>query len=109
MLKALKLHYKKKLLRRLIIEDDRGQSVVDFLKSVNMKTVTHLIAESWEEIKPDTFRKSWKKIIPIFFLDNFFLGTSKPFPSLLCPETSHEMLPPPVRKEENTLLNSRGT
>ena len=62
MLKALKLIYRKKLLSRLLIEDDRGESLVDFLKSINMKKV---ITESWKEIKPETIRKSWQKIIPI--------------------------------------------
>ena len=64
-LKALKLIYRKKLLSRLLIEDDRGESLVDFLKSINMKKVTKLITESWKEIKPETIRKSWQKIIPI--------------------------------------------
>ena len=64
-LKALKLRYKRKLLRRLLIEDDRGGSIVAFLKSVTMKTVITLIAEAWDEMKPDTFRKSWRKILPM--------------------------------------------
>ena len=34
---ALKCHYKKKLLRRLLIEDENGVSLIDFLKSLNMK------------------------------------------------------------------------
>lgn len=38
-LKALKWNYKKKLIRRLVIEDDRGESVLAFLKSINMKSV----------------------------------------------------------------------
>ena len=62
---ALKRRYKKKLLRRLLIEDENGVSLIDFLKSVNMKIVTELIAESWGEIKESTLRKSWRKIMPI--------------------------------------------
>ena len=38
-LQTLKKRYKKKLLRRLIIEDDMVRSVVDFLKGINMKVV----------------------------------------------------------------------
>ena len=64
-LKCLKLLYRKKLLSRLLIEDDRGQSLVDFLKSINMKKVTELITEAWKEVKAETIRKSWQKIIPI--------------------------------------------
>ena len=55
----------RKLLRRLIIEDDMGRSVVDFLKGVNMKVVAEMAAEAWSEIKQDTLRKSWQKIIPV--------------------------------------------
>ena len=62
---ALKCHYKMKLLRRLLIEDENGVSLIDFLKSLNMKIVTELIAESWGEIKESTLRKSWRKIMPI--------------------------------------------
>lgn len=64
-LQALKRRYKKKLLRRLIIEDDRGVSVIDFLKTINMKTVADFIAEAWDEIQPSTLRKSWQKILPL--------------------------------------------
>ena len=64
-LKSLKLRYKKKLLRRLLIEDDMGGSIVDFLKGVNMNTVANLVAEAWDEIKPSTLRKSWRKILPL--------------------------------------------
>lgn len=38
--------------------------VHQFLKSVNMKDVVELIAESWNEIEASTLRKSWQKIIP---------------------------------------------
>ena len=62
---ALKRRYKKKLLRRLLIEDENGASLINFLKSVNIKIVTELIAESWGEIKESTLRKSWRKIMPI--------------------------------------------
>jgi hypothetical protein len=64
-LQALKMKYtKRKLLRRLIIEDNVGGSIIDLLKSINMKIVVELIAESWDEIQSATIRKSWQKIIP---------------------------------------------
>ena len=62
---SLKIRYKKKLLRRLIIEDDGGKSMVEFLKGVNMRVVVELVHESWNEITGETLRKSWRKIIPI--------------------------------------------
>ena len=48
---ALKRHYKRKLLRRLVIEDDNGASIPQFLKSIDMKVVVELLSESWNLIK----------------------------------------------------------
>ena len=62
-LEALKRQYKKKILRKLLIGEENGESVVDFLKSVDMKVVADLIAESWDEIESSTIQKSWRKII----------------------------------------------
>ena len=58
---VLETRYKKKILRRLLIEIENDESVVDFLKSVDMK-VADLIAESWDEIEASTIQKSWRKI-----------------------------------------------
>ena len=57
---TLKRLYKKNLLRRLLIEDENGVSVISFLKSVHMKVV---VAESWDKIEISTLSKSWRKII----------------------------------------------
>ena len=62
-LEALKRRYKKKIRRRLLIEEENGQSIVAFLKSVDMKVVAELIAESWDEVQASTIQKSWRKII----------------------------------------------
>ena len=64
-IEALKRRYKKKLLRGVIIADDRGDSLLDYIKSVNMSTVVQLVTESWDEIEPSTLRKSWQKILPL--------------------------------------------
>ena len=62
---SLKRRYKKKLLRRLIIENDEGKSMVEFLKGVNMRVVIELVHKSWEEITGETLRNSWRKILPM--------------------------------------------
>ena len=64
-LQALKQRYKKKLLQQLLIEDENGVSVPQFLKTINMKVVADYVAEAWKEIPSSTFRKSWRKILPI--------------------------------------------
>ena len=62
---GLKRIYKKKLLSRMLLADEDGRSIIDFLKSVNMKVVVDLIKEAWDEVKAEILRKSWEKIIPI--------------------------------------------
>lgn len=52
-----------KLIRRLIIEDNVRKSIIEFIKSVNMKTVVEFVAESWNETQPLTLRRSWRKIL----------------------------------------------
>jgi hypothetical protein len=52
-------------MERLIIEDDTGTSVVDFLKGIDMKAVIDLVHAAWTEISEDILRKSWRKIFPI--------------------------------------------
>jgi hypothetical protein len=62
-LETLKRLYKKKLLMRLVIEEEEnGTGVIVFLKTVNMKVVVDMISESWNEIKATTLSKSWHKI-----------------------------------------------
>ena len=64
-LESLKRRYKKKLLHRLLLEDEVGTNIADFLKQVNMKVVVDFAAESWKEITTTTLRKSWRKIMPM--------------------------------------------
>ena len=64
-IETVKKKYKKKLLQRLIIEDDCGTSIADFVKGINLKVVADLIHKSWDEISKETLRKSWRKILPI--------------------------------------------
>ena len=64
-IESAKKRHKKKLLRRLIIKDESGISIVDYLKGINLKVVVDLIHDSWTEISSRTLQKSWRKIIPI--------------------------------------------
>lgn len=63
-LETLKRLYKSKILEELILRDEEGVSIPEFLKSINMLTVSNIIATSWNEISCDTIRLSWRKIIP---------------------------------------------
>ena len=48
-IQALKLRYRKKLLQKLLIEDDMGVNIADFIKSIHMLQVSHLVAEVREK------------------------------------------------------------
>jgi len=63
-LETLKRRYKRKILEELILRDEEGKSIPDFLKSINMLVVSNLIAASWKEIPSKTIQLSWRKIIP---------------------------------------------
>ena len=61
-LESMKRRYRKKLLHSLIIADEMGTSIIDFLKIVDMKMVIKLVAEAWDEISSSTLRRSWEKL-----------------------------------------------
>lgn len=66
MIEATKRRYRKKLISFLLEQQEADQSAnfMDLLKKVTIKTVIYLAAEAWEEIKPSTLQKSWKKLWP---------------------------------------------
>ena len=64
-IETFKRSYKKKLLRGAIIADDQGDSIIDFIKSINMSKVIQFVSESWDEVSATTLRKLWNKILPI--------------------------------------------
>lgn len=65
-IEATKRRYRKKLILSLLEqqEADPSANFMDLLKKVTIKTVIYLAAEAWEEIKPSTLQKSWKKLWP---------------------------------------------
>jgi hypothetical protein len=64
---SLKRRYRKKLLHRLIIADEMGTSIIEFLKGLNMKTTVDLVAEAWDGIPSVTLQRSWRKILPLTY------------------------------------------
>lgn len=44
---------------------------MDLLKKITIKTVMYLAAELWEEIKPETLKKNWKKLWPEILEENY--------------------------------------
>lgn len=64
MLESLKRHYRKSLLRELLLSVEQ-LDIVEFLKQVNMKVVAETVAVAWDQITTTTIRRSWRKLLPI--------------------------------------------
>lgn len=58
-LESLKCRYRRE---ELIFRDE--EAITDFLKTINMLTISNLIAACWDEIPAKTLQLSWRKIIP---------------------------------------------
>ncbi|KAF2900123.1 hypothetical protein ILUMI_06064 [Ignelater luminosus] len=55
----LKRRYRRKYISSILEKSEEGCNIFEAMKSLNIKDVIYTIAESWEELKPDTLRKSW--------------------------------------------------
>uniref|UniRef100_K7GBZ6 HTH CENPB-type domain-containing protein n=1 Tax=Pelodiscus sinensis TaxID=13735 RepID=K7GBZ6_PELSI len=63
-LEALKKKYCRKLLTTLTEVIDDGNGMLDKLRTVNIKDVIYWVAQSWDEIEPQTLARSWRKLLP---------------------------------------------
>ena len=62
-LENLKKRYKKSLLRKLIMADEEGLSMITFVKGINIKDVVYMIADAWNDVLSSTLCKSWFKLL----------------------------------------------
>lgn len=62
-LESLKRTYRRKLLTVLIAGMDEGESVTESLKKVDMLDVVMWVSQAWDEIKPFTLVRSWRKLL----------------------------------------------
>uniref|UniRef100_K7FE06 HTH CENPB-type domain-containing protein n=1 Tax=Pelodiscus sinensis TaxID=13735 RepID=K7FE06_PELSI len=62
-LEALKKKYRCKLLTTLIEGICDRNGMLDKLRTVNIKDVIYCMAQSWEEIEPQTLARSWRKLL----------------------------------------------
>ena len=63
-IQTIKMRYKHKLLRKLVIEEEAGMSPKDFIKGIDLRVTADLVGEAWSEVSPTTLQRSWRKIIP---------------------------------------------
>ena len=62
-LESMKRRYKKAMLQKLLLEDEEGRSVVEFVKNINIKDVVYMLAAAWDDIPSTTLLKSWNKLL----------------------------------------------
>lgn len=62
-IEALKRRYRKALLQKLLLEEEEGRSIIQFVKQINMKDVVYMTATAWEDLPPMTITKSWNKLL----------------------------------------------
>ena len=62
-LECLKRIYRKSILRDLISQTE--DEMLGFLKKIDMLMVVEKISNAWEQIRSETLRKLWQKLIPL--------------------------------------------
>lgn len=62
-LEAMKRRYRKAMLHNLLLEDQEGRSIIEFVKKINMKDVVYMSAAAWEDIPASTLLRSWNKLL----------------------------------------------
>lgn len=60
----LKRRYRRKYISSILEKSEEGCNIFEAMKSLNIKDAIYTIAASWDELKPDTLRKSWRKLWP---------------------------------------------
>lgn len=75
-LQNVKAGYRKKLLTRLI-EDDENSTIPEKLKKITIKDVIYWVADAWEGISPQLLQKSWGKVWPDFSIETISKDATK--------------------------------
>jgi hypothetical protein len=63
-IESLKRRYRSKFMSSLIEKTATGFSLIEAVKSINIKDVIYMLAAAWEELPPSTLEKSWIKLCP---------------------------------------------
>ncbi|XP_001604398.2 jerky protein homolog-like [Nasonia vitripennis] len=62
-LESIKMNYEHKLLRSIISAQDDGETMADHLQKINLRDFIYWISNAWDEVKPSTIVKCWKKLL----------------------------------------------
>lgn len=62
-LESIKMNYEHKLLRSIISAQDDGEAMANHLQKINLRDFIYWISNAWDEVKPATIVKCWKKLL----------------------------------------------
>jgi len=63
-IEKMKRSYRKQLLRRLLLAEKDEESVIEFIKKVNLKDCIYMLADAWESLTETNLQRAWKKLWP---------------------------------------------
>lgn len=66
----IKRRYRRKYISSILDKSEEGCNIFEAMKSLNVKDAIYTLAASWDELKPDTLRKSWRKLWPQVMIEN---------------------------------------
>lgn len=61
-IETMKRHYRKQLLRKLLVEGEDEEGVLVNHKKLNLKDCAYMVAEAWSLVKAVTLRRAWNKL-----------------------------------------------
>lgn len=61
-IETMKRHYRRQLLRKLLVEGEDEECVLNNHKKINLKDCAYMVAEAWSLVKTETLRRAWNKL-----------------------------------------------
>lgn len=61
-IETMKRHYRRQLLRKLLVEGEDEECVLSNRKKINLKDCAYMVAEAWSLVKSVTLRRAWNKL-----------------------------------------------
>ncbi|KAK9759302.1 DDE superfamily endonuclease [Popillia japonica] len=59
-----KRSYRKQLLHRLLLAEKEEESVILFVKKVNLKDCIYMLTDAWESLTETNLQRAWRKLWP---------------------------------------------
>jgi hypothetical protein len=63
-IEKMKRIYRKQLLRRLLLAERDEDSVISFIKKINIKDGVYMLADAWSSLTKDNLKNGWNNLCP---------------------------------------------